>query len=65
MATKEASTGIPFAGIVLALIGLVLLVGGGVLFLSQLSFAGYGIWIFVWGLAFLLGALSRFTEARA
>ncbi len=65
MATREANGGIPFAGVALALVGLLLLAGGGALFLSQLSFAGYGIWILVWGLAFLIGALSRLVEVRA
>lgn len=65
MATQEANRGTPSAGIGLALVGLLLLVGGGILFLSQLSIAGYGIWILVWGLAFLIGALSRFSEASA
>ncbi len=53
-----------FASIAFAVVGLLLLVGGGTLFLSPLSFAGYGIWIFVWGLAFLVGALSRLCERR-
>jgi len=42
-----------------SLVALVLLVGGGALFLSSTPLAGYGIWAFVWGLAFLLGALGR------
>jgi hypothetical protein len=35
------------------------------LFTTHLAIAGYGLWVFVWGLAFLVGALSRYTEARS
>jgi len=54
-----------FASAALALIGVVQLLAGAALFSTHLPIAGYGIWIFVWGLAFLIGALSRFTEGRA
>ncbi len=54
-----------FAGIAFAVIGLLLLVAGGTLFTSGLAVAGYGIWVFVWGLAFLVGAWSRYTELKA
>jgi hypothetical protein len=50
--------------IAFSLIAVVLLAGGGALFLSDTAAAGYGIWVFVWGLAFLLGALAR-SEAEA
>ncbi len=67
MATQEiarTANGTLLASVALTLVGLVLLGGGGVLFLSDTPVAGYGIWVFVWGLAFLLGALSRYSQAR-
>ncbi len=60
--TREAST---FAGTAFAVVGLFLLLAGGLLFTTRLAVAGYGLWIFVWGLAFLVGALVRYTERRA
>ncbi len=53
------------AGIAFGAIGALFVASGIALFTSHLSVAGYGIWVFVWGLAFLLGAVSRFAEARA
>lgn len=66
MSSQEAARpdGGTFLTIAFAVIGVLLLVGGGVLVMSPTSFSGYGIWIFVWGLAFLIGALSRWGEAR-
>jgi len=68
MSTQPAAhpaNGGTILAIAFALTGLVLIAGGGALFLSETAAAGYGIWVFVWGLAFLLGALSRNGEARA
>jgi len=50
--------------IVFAVIGLFLLVTGGALFITRLPISGYGIWIFVWGLAWLVGASSRYMDAK-
>lgn len=63
--TTQTNGSIRFASIALGVIGLLLLAVGGVLFFSHLTIAGYGIWILVWGLACLIGALSRHTEIRA
>lgn len=54
-----------FATIAFALIGVFCVVGGILLFASHLAVAGYGIWIYVWGLAFLIGALSRYPVRTA
>lgn len=66
MATQEMAThgATLWASIGFAAVGLILLVVGVALFASHLAIAGYGIWIFVWGLAFLVGAFSRYAEAR-
>lgn len=53
------------AGIAFSAIGALFVASGIALFTSHLPVAGYGIWVFVWGLAFLLGAVSRFAEARS
>jgi len=60
--TRQANT---FAGIAFTAVGLFLLVAGWLLFTTRLAIAGYGLWLFVWGLAFLLGALTRYSERRA
>ena len=53
------------AGVTFGAFGVALAAGGAMLFYSQLPVAGYGLIIMVWGLAFLLGALSRLTERGA
>ena len=66
MSTQVSTNGgTRVASYLLAIVGLFCLVAGGALFMSHLAIAGYGIWIFVWGLAFLIGALARYGEARA
>ncbi|MDI7276100.1 MAG: hypothetical protein QME94_08975 [Anaerolineae bacterium] len=68
MATREAVSAngrALFTSVAFAVIGLLMLISGAALFSSHLPVAGYGIWIFVWGLAFLVGAVARHAEARA
>lgn len=62
--TARTNGSLPLS-IAFAVIGLILLAGGAALFVTHLAVAGYGIWIFVWGLAFLVGALSRYPVRQA
>lgn len=62
--TTQVHNGTAFATVAMVIIGLLFLVGGGLLFNTHLGVAGYGIWIFVWGLAFLIGAMSRSSGSK-